>query len=279
MKIAILSGKGGTGKTLVSVNLAAVSGNSTYIDCDVEEPNGHIFFKPSVNEESDIKVLIPVCDNEKCTGCRKCVKFCNFNALAHVNGGLMVFEDICHSCGGCKLICPENAITEKEKSIGKIKIGTSGGTNVISGIMNTGEESGVPIINQLLNRKFKPDENVFIDCPPGSSCSVMESIKDADYCILVTEPTVLGLHDFKMVYELVSIFNKPHGVVLNKCNEDYNPARQYCLDHDIRILMEIPYDHELGRLNSSGMIITRETVRYRVIFSRLLDIIMKEVRQ
>ena len=279
MKIAILSGKGGTGKTLVSVNLAAVCNNSTYIDCDVEEPNGHIFFKPVINQESDIKVLVPVCDDDKCTGCRKCVDFCNFNALAHVDGKLLVFEDICHSCGGCKLVCPENAISEKEKTIGKIKIGVSEGTNVISGIMNTGEESGVPIIDELLAREFTEDENVFIDCPPGSSCSVMESIKDADYCVLVTEPTVLGLHDFKMVYELVTLFNKPYGVVLNKCTDEYNPTGQYCVDNDINILMEIPYDNELGKLNSSGKVITREKERFKNMFSLLLEIMLKEVQK
>ncbi len=279
MKIAILSGKGGTGKTLVSVNLAAVCENSTYIDCDVEEPNGHIFFKPVINHESDINVLIPVCDDDKCTGCRECVDFCNFNALAHINGKLMIFEDICHSCGGCRLICPESAITEKEKTIGKIKIGVSEGTNVISGIMNTGEESGVPIINKLLSREFTADANVFIDCPPGNSCTVIESIRDADYCILVTESTILGLHDFKMVYELINIFNKPYGVVLNKCTDEYNPPRQYCFDKDIKILMEIPYDNELAKMNSSGKIISHENERFKNMFNLLLDTVLKEVRK
>ncbi len=279
LKIAILSGKGGTGKTLVSVNLAAVCNDSTYIDCDVEEPNGHIFFKPVIEDKSDIKVLIPVCDDAKCTGCRACVEFCNFNALAHVNGSLMIFEDICHSCGGCKLVCPENAITEKEKTIGKIEIGKSNETNVISGIMNTGEESGVPIIDELLNRDFIDTYNYFIDCPPGSSCTVMESIKDADYCILVTEPTVMGLHDFKMVYELVSLFKKPHSVILNKCTIEYNPAKQFCLDENINILMEIPYDSELALLNSQGKIVARESRKFNEMFSILLETVLKEVHK
>ncbi len=279
LKIAILSGKGGTGKTLVSVNLAAVCNDSTYIDCDVEEPNGHIFFKPIIEDESDIKVLIPVCDNEKCNGCRACVEFCKFNALAYVNESLIVFEDICHSCGGCELVCPENAITEKEKTIGKIKIGKSGNTTVISGIMNTGEESGVPIIDKLLNRDFEETKDYFIDCPPGSSCAVMESIKDADYCVLVTEPTIMGLHDFKMVYELVSLFNKPFSVVLNKCTSEYNPAKQYCLDENINILMEIPYDNELSLLNSQGKIVARENEKFNKMFSDLLETVLKEARK
>lgn len=276
LKFAVLSGKGGTGKTLVSVNLAAVCDNSTYIDCDVEEPNGHIFFKPIIISRENVDVLIPVCDNNKCTGCRKCVEFCNFNALAYINSGIMVFEDICHSCGGCKIVCPENAFTEKEKTIGRIIIGKSDKTTVISGIMNTGEESGVPIISQLLNREFYDDSNCFIDCPPGSSCSVMESIKDADYCILVTEPTILGVHDFKMVHELVQIFKKPYGVILNKCTDAPNPAKLYCIDNCINILMEIPYENELGSLNSDGKIIVREKEKYRKLFSSLLSSIKKE---
>ena len=278
MRIAILSGKGGTGKTLVSVNLSAVCDDSVYIDCDVEEPNGHIFLKPAISEESEIKVLMPFCNDDLCTGCRACVDFCNFNALAYVNNKIMVFEDICHSCGGCKLVCPENAISEKEKTIGKIKIGTSDNVTVISGIMNTGEESGVPIIQGLLDREFPTGTNVFIDCPPGSSCSVMESIKEADYCVLVTEPTILGLHDFKMVHELVELFNKPHGVVLNKCSGSYNPSKQYCIENNIRILAEIPYDNELGKLNSDGKIIVRENEKYKKTFKELLDMVKKGVQ-
>jgi len=279
LKIAILSGKGGTGKTLVSVNLAAVSNNSTYIDCDVEEPNGHIFLKPEISSKTTINVLIPVCDDVKCTGCRACVEFCNFNALAYINDSLLVFEEICHSCGGCKLVCPENAIAEKEKNIGSITIGQSEDTTVISGIMNTGEESGVPIIDELLNRDFLDDANYFIDCPPGSSCSVMESIKDADYCVLVTEPTILGLHDFKMVYELVKLFKKPLGVVLNKCTNEFNPSKQFCDEVNLKILMEIPYDEELGLLNSDGKVISRVNPRFEFMFLDLLESVKKEVNK
>jgi MinD superfamily P-loop ATPase len=276
LKIAVLSGKGGTGKTLVSVNLAVVCPESAYIDCDVEEPNGHIFLKPKISNEYDVSVLIPVCNDENCTGCRTCVDFCNFNALAYVRGRLMIFSDICHSCGGCMLVCPEGAIYEKEKNIGCIKAGNSQGTAVYSGIMNTGEESGVPIINELLKIETYVD-NIFIDCPPGSSCTVMESIRDAEYCILVTEPTVLGLHDFKMVYELVKLFNKPFGVVLNKCTGDYNPSKQYCTDEGIKVLAEIPYDSELAVLNSNGKVVARANPRFKSLFEKILTNIEKEV--
>src|SRR5690554_1656361 len=186
MTIAVLSGKGGTGKTLVSVNLAAVAKKSTYIDCDVEEPNGHLFFKPKQIQEEQILVKIPKVNNELCNGCRKCVDFCKFNALAYIKNKLIVFEDLCHSCGGCILVCPEKALIEKEKVIGKVQKGVSGEVTVWTGILNTGEATGIPIIKKLLEANNpQGDRLTFIDCPPGSACIVMESIKDVDYCVLV----------------------------------------------------------------------------------------------
>jgi MinD superfamily P-loop ATPase len=200
MKIAVLSGKGGTGKTLVSVNLAAVAGHSTYIDCDVEEPNGHLFFKPDIAREELISVKIPQVDEKQCIGCRSCVRFCNYNALAYVNKKLIIFDDVCHSCGGCVLVCPKSALSERDKLIGKIKIGVSGDVNVYTGVMNTGEATGIPIINRLLEEGSAEEHRLtFIDCPPGSACIVMESIKDADYCVLVAEPE-RTLHSSNQIY-------------------------------------------------------------------------------
>jgi len=278
MEIAVLSGKGGTGKTLISVNLAAVSNESAYIDCDVEEPNGHLFFKPRVTKEEEIYIEIPKIDNELCNGCRKCVDFCKFNALAYINNEIKVFEDICHSCGGCKIVCPENAITEKYKMIGKIERGYSENVNVSTGILNTGLASGIPIINKLLEDNRKTNKELtFIDCPPGSACIVMDSIKGADYCIIVAEPTIFGVHNLNMVYELVKLFNKPFGVVLNKCVDKDNPAEKFCLKNKIKILKKIPYDKVLGKLNSDAKIVVRENKKYRNIFNSLLDKIKKEV--
>lgn len=278
VKIAVLSGKGGTGKTLVSVNLAAARNESVYIDCDVEEPNGHLFFKPKNVVETEISVKIPVVDDELCDGCRVCVDFCKFNALAYINGKLKVFDSICHSCGGCTLLCPVKALSEKDKVIGKIQSGISGKTNVYSGVLNTGEESGIPIIQELMEiSKKEKDSLTVIDCPPGSSCVVMESIKDADYCVLVAEPTIFGVHNLSMVYELVKLFDKPYGVVLNKCFEGENPAKKFCLENDITILGEIPFDNELGTLNSNAKIVVRESKKYDVMFSSLLERVIKEV--
>jgi MinD superfamily P-loop ATPase len=278
MKIAVLSGKGGTGKTLVSVNLAAVATTSIYIDCDVEEPNGHLFFEPDHIIEEDVTIKIPVVNDDLCNGCRQCVSFCKFNALAYIQEKLVVFEDVCHSCGGCVMVCPQKALTEKDKVIGKVQKGISEQVLVYTGIMNTGEASGIPIIKNLLNETKKASEELtFIDCPPGSACIVMESIKDVDYCILVAEPTLFGVHNLKMVYELVKLFNKPFGVVLNKCLEGDNPSEIFCVENNIKILSRIPFDHELGTLNSNARIAVRESETYHKIFSSLLEVVKKEV--
>jgi len=278
MRIAVLSGKGGTGKTLVSVNLAAAAKAATYIDCDVEEPNGHLFFKPDGVQAEEISVKIPKVDNELCNGCRKCVEFCNFNALAYIKNKLIVFDDVCHSCGGCILVCPEKALTEKEKVIGKVQKGVSDEVTVWTGVLNTGEATGIPIIKKLLEENPEVDKQTFIDCPPGSACIVMESIKNADYCILVAEPTLFGVHNLNMVYELVKLFNKPFGVLLNKCLEGENPAEKFCFENNIKILGRIPFDNELGTLNSNAEIAVNKNEEYRELFSSLLDTVTKEVQ-
>lgn len=280
MKIAVLSGKGGTGKTLVSVNLAAVAGHSTYIDCDVEEPNGHLFFKPAIAREELITVKIPQVDEKRCVGCRSCVDFCNYNALAYVNKKLIIFDDVCHSCGGCVLVCPESALSERDKAIGEIEIGVAGDVNVYTGNLNTGEATGIPIINRLLEEGSAEGRvPIFIDCPPGSACIVMESIKDADYCVLVAEPTLFGAHNLNMVYELVKLFDKPTGVVLNKCMNEKNPVEEFCLDKNLEILGRIPFDHELASLNSNAEIVVNENEKYRELFSGLLETIVDRVER
>ena len=211
MKIAVLSGKGGTGKTLLSVNLAAVSEQAIYIDCDVEEPNGHLFFKPKNVKIEKIYVGVPVVDYAICDGCRICVDFCRFNALAYIKEKLIVFNEVCHSCGGCILLCPHDALTERKRIIGEIETGMSDNVKVITGRLNIGEESGIQIIKKTLGYVKNKTDLIFIDCPPGSGCSVMESIKDADYCILVAEPTLFGTHNLNMVFDLVNLFEKPFG--------------------------------------------------------------------
>jgi MinD superfamily P-loop ATPase len=277
MKIAVLSGKGGTGKTLVSVNLAAASDQAVYVDCDVEEPNGHLFFKPQNLETELVAIPIPQVDESRCTGCRKCVDFCKFNALAYIGTSWVIFEDICHSCGGCVMICPEKALSEKTKEIGEVTKGTSDNVMVLSGMMNIGEASGIPIIKKLLQNENLSHSLAVIDCPPGSACTVMESIKDADYCILVAEPSIFGAHNLNLVVELVKLFHKPHGVILNKCLDGINPSEEYCKENGLHIIGSLPYDKELGTMNAIGLVAVRESQRYHDIFTGLLQAVMKEV--
>ena len=278
LKIAVLSGKGGTGKTLVSVNLAYTAKKALYLDCDVEEPNGHLFFKPDNLTKEDVSVKIPYVNDYLCNGCKKCVDFCKFNALAYINNKVKVFSEVCHSCGGCMEICPESAISEINKSIGKIEKGNLEDVTVVSGILNTGEASGVPIIKAMIDDKNINEQVTIVDCPPGSACIVMESIKDADYCLLVAEPTLFGSHNLKMVYDLVRLFKKPFGVVLNKAQDGFNPSKEFCENNKIKILSEIPFDAELGKLNSDGKIVSKENRRYHDLFAKLLTDITKEAQ-
>ena len=276
MQIAVLSGKGGTGKTFISVNLACVTENAVYVDCDVEEPNGHLFFKPEITEKQSVSVNIPEWDKTKCTFCRKCVDFCRYNALAMIKEKLYVFNEVCHSCGGCMILCPQKAITEKPREIGVVETGKSDDVTVLTGCLNTGEVSGVPVIKALLE-KLDGISDTIIDCPPGSACVVMESIKKADYCILVAEPTLFGVHNFQMVYELVKQFKKPFGAVLNKCIDGENPAENFCIENRIPILAKFPYNDELAKINSSGLIAARENVKFAEQFRQLLSAVKEAV--
>ena len=278
LKIAVLSGKGGTGKTLVSVNLAYTAKKALYLDCDVEEPNGHLFFKPDNLTKEDVSVKIPYVNDYLCNGCKKCVDFCKFNALAYINNKVKAFSEVCHSCGGCMEICPESAISEINKSIGKIEKGNLEDVTVVSGILNTGEASGVPIIKAMIDDENINEQVTIVDCPPGSACIVMESIKDADYCLLVAEPTLFGSHNLKMVYDLVRLVKKPFGVVLNKAQDGFNPSKEFCENNKIKILSEIPFDVELGKLNSDGKIVSKENRRYHDLFAKLLADITKEAQ-
>jgi MinD superfamily P-loop ATPase len=223
MTVAVLSGKGGTGKTFVSVNLAAASKDAAYLDCDVEEPNGRLFLKPEQVLSSPVTVPLPAFDGEKCTGCRKCVEFCHFNALVFVKNKPMVFPEVCHSCGGCALICPEHAVTETPRQVGIVEEGLSGGIRVVTGILNPGEVSAIPVIKAVLQKGMHAEGLTVVDCPPGSGCSVMESVSRADYCLLVAEPTAFGFHNFKMVHKLVRLLHKSCGVVINKASGEYLP--------------------------------------------------------
>lgn len=276
--VAVLSGKGGTGKTLVSVNLAAAAQNALYIDCDVEEPNGHLYWKPELVQTQEVSRLIPAVNPALCNGCRTCVDFCAYNAIAYIGNSIKVFADVCHSCGGCALLCPQNALHEEPRRVGEVQNGISGGVRTFTGILDTGQASGVSIIQTLLQQTAQEQGPIFIDCPPGSACVVMESIQDADYCVLVAEPTLFGAHNLAMVHRLATLFHKKCGAVLNKCQQGRNPSEEYCTQQGIPILARIPYDEALGRMNSGGGIAVRQSEEYRRLFTGLLHTIEKEAQ-
>ena len=271
MRLAVLSGKGGTGKTLLSVNLAAAADNAAYVDCDVEEPNGHLYFPSDKKQKTPVYRMIPHINPDLCTGCRTCVDFCRFNALAIAGTTVTVFDQVCHSCGGCRELCPTKAISEEPRLIGEVSDSRVGNIRVLSGELRTKEAFGIPIIKMLFKKLTPEDSFVVVDCPPGSACAVMESIQDADVCLLVAEPTIFGAHNLNMVVKLSRLFNKPIGVVLNKCEARENPSEVFCLANNLPILAKIPFDLEIGALHSEAKIAVAADPKYRELFTQILN--------
>lgn len=272
MKLAVLSGKGGTGKTTFATNIAKVLGYR-YVDCDVEEPNGYIFLKPKITERRNVEAIFPSVDNNLCKQCKKCVDICEFNALGFAGNKVVVFQNLCHGCGACMIGCPANAITEASRVIGEVNIGKSEDLDFMMGIMNVGEPMAGPIIDTL--KKMIDETPTIIDCSPGSSCNVVKSIYEADYAILVTEPTEFGLHDLEIAVKLVKKLGIPHGVILNRSDEYDNLIINYCNENNITLLGRIPFDEEIARNYSRGELLINEE-SYMVIFGEIAQRI-KEV--
>ncbi|SHI67036.1 MinD superfamily P-loop ATPase, contains an inserted ferredoxin domain [Geosporobacter subterraneus DSM 17957] len=265
MHIAVLSGKGGTGKTTVSTNLSKIMGYR-YVDCDVEEPNGFIFLKPEIKKVEEVAIPIPEIDQEKCSLCKACVNACHFNALAYTKQSIMLFEQMCHGCGACMIICPTKAIHEKRRTIGKILMGYHKEIECFSGILNLGEPMAGPIISKL--RQYIDNKSTIIDCAPGSSCNVVKAVIDCDYGILVTEPTVFGLHDLKIAVNLVKQMGIPHGVIINCHDPEEELVEAYCMEEHIPILGKIPFDRNIASLHSEGKLLVEDAV-YRAIFQAI----------
>lgn len=266
MNIAVLSGKGGTGKTTVSTNLALAL-NFNYIDCDVEEPNGFLFLKPKVDITKKVMAEYPVINDEICISCGKCVEACQFNALAKVNDDILLFQKLCHSCGACGIVCDNSALTYDEREIGKLESGYAYGIKCIRGTLNIGEPMAVPVIRELL-QNLPVGENI-IDCQPGTSCNVVSSLRYADSAILVAEPTKFGLHDLKLAVELVRMLDIPFGIIINKDDDD-NEVKEYCKEENIYILGVIPYRRDIAEKYSKGDILYHN-LGYRPIFDDLAN--------
>lgn len=251
MVISVASGKGGTGKTTVAVSLALSLDNAQYIDCDVEEPNGAIFLKPVLSEKISVNMHVPQIDEHRCTVCGKCSELCAFNALVNLGKRILVFPQLCHDCGGCALICPEQAIVESPREIGMIQKGMAGSIEFIHGILNVGEPMAPPVIKKLITYVDK-DKTVILDSPPGTSCPVIETVRQSSFCILVTEPTPFGLNDLKLAVETVRRLGVPGGVIINSHGVGNDDVEQYCCDEQIPVLMKIPWSRKIAEHYSRG---------------------------
>jgi len=274
MIIAVASGKGGTGKTTVAVNLALSINNMQLLDCDVEEPNAHIFLKPVIEKEEKVYIPVPEVNEVSCNYCGKCRQVCAYNAFAVLppqkdkKGSILVFTNLCHGCGACSFFCPQKAITEVNKEIGVVETGYSGSIQFIHGKLNIGEAMAVPLIRQVKDY-INPAQTVIIDAPPGTACPVVSAIKGSDFCLLVTEPTPFGLNDLALAVEVVRKLNISFGVVINRADLGDSKVEKYCQKENIPILMRIPFKKEIAEAYSQGMTIVEKLPEYSKKFKEL----------
>lgn len=274
MKISVLSGKGGTGKTLVATNLAAAVRPSQYVDLDVEEPNGYHFLKPRLRETVSVGVPVPRLEEGKCTGCGLCAQVCQFNALAAIKNKVLIFPELCHHCGACSLACPEKALQEVQREVGTISIGEE--RDFMQGELQVGEPVAVPLINEL-KRRVKENGPVFFDCPPGAACAVVHAVEDTDYCLLVTEPTPFGRHDLAIAVRLMEKLGLPFGVLINKGDGKNGDVHQFCREKGSKILAEIPFSLEIAETYSRGELLVHRGKDWLHFFQNLFGKIKEEV--
>ncbi|NWF94461.1 MAG: P-loop NTPase [Syntrophaceae bacterium] len=276
MIISIASGKGGTGKTTVAVNLALslLKESTQLIDCDVEEPNSHLFLKPNIHQVTSVGISVPRIDESKCTYCGKCAQVCEYHAIAVILKNVLVFDELCHGCGACSYLCPEKAISEVERGIGIVQEGSSNGIPFVNGVLNVGEPMASPLIRKVKERIWK-DKIVILDAPPGTACPVIETVKGSDFCILVTEPTPFGLNDLELAVGMLEKLGIPRGVVVNKVDVGNREVWDYCQSKNIPVLMEIPMDREIAESYSKGIPIVFENPCYAPLFLSLFQKVEK----
>lgn len=274
MRIAVASGKGGTGKTTVATNLAflaaQVGRTVVYADCDVEEPNGHLFLKPTIDRERSIDRLIPAVERERCTLCGRCSELCRYGAMACVGQSVLVFAELCHACGGCMLACPEDAIREEPRSVGRLRLGWSGSVQFLDGVLNVGEAMSPPAIRAVKAALPTDADLAILDCPPGTSCPVIESVRGADLVLLVTEPTPFGLYDLGLAVEMTRVFRLPFAVVVNRADAGDREVWEYCRRQGIAILAEIPDDRAVAEAYSRGKLAAAVVPRWAEYLRALL---------
>ena len=258
MTIAIASGKGGTGKTLVATNMAVSltrkNIKTILLDCDVEAPNCNLFIQAKWTDSRPVNIYVPEINEEKCTLCGNCQKVCEYNAIGVFGSSVLVFNELCHACGGCMIACPENAIQETEYTTGICHYGSAKGMDIVSGELNIGEAKAPPVI-AAVKKSIGNNAVTIIDAPPGTSCPVVEATRDADYIILVTEPTPFGYNDLRLSVDLLNRMSKKFGVIINRSTLGDDRVKQFCVENAITILAEIPYDKSIAEAYSIGKLV------------------------
>ncbi|MDZ7262153.1 MAG: ATP-binding protein [candidate division KSB1 bacterium] len=278
MIISVASGKGGTGKTTIATNLAlSLDGQVQFFDCDVEEPNAHIFLKPHITKTKIFGTPVPLVDKTQCTYCGKCGEICQYHAIVVIKENVLVFPELCHSCGGCWLVCPENAISQTEREVGVIEQGTVQGMEFYHGKLRIGEALSPPLI-RAVKKYIDPSKIVIIDAPPGTSCPVIESVKRSDFVLLVTEPTPFGLNDLVLAVEVVRALQIPCGVVVNRSDIGDRRVQEYCQRENIPVLMEIKNDRKIAEAYSNGIPLVEVFPEYKDRFLSLYKEIERRVK-
>jgi MinD superfamily P-loop ATPase len=277
MIISVASGKGGTGKTTVATNLAlSVETPVRFLDCDVEEPNAHLFIQPDFERNETITTPVPQVDENKCTLCGKCAEICEFKAIVVIGETVLPFPELCHSCGGCMEVCPEGAITETGRNLGVIEAGHRNGLEFFHGRLRVGEAMSPPLIRQV-KAYAHTDALTIIDAPPGTSCPVIAAMKGADYILLVTEPTPFGLHDLKLAVGAVKILGIPCGLVINRADMGDDQVMAYAREEEVPVLMEIPFDRRIAEVYSKGEVLVEVMPEWKGRFLDLYDRIQEQI--
>ena len=272
MNICIASGKGGTGKTTLAVNLALALGDrAELLDCDVEEPNAHILLQPQMERNKVVNTPIPLVDLDKCTFCGECARICRFSAIVVVAKKVLLFPELCHSCGGCLAICPSGAISEQDRELGQLNWGlASGEIRLLNGKLRVGETMVPPLIKQV-RKEADPEKITIIDAPPGTSCPVIAAMRGVDYVVLVTEPTPFGLHDLKLAIAAVKLLQIPCGLVINRADIGTDEVYTYAQQEGLPVRLTIPFERRIAELYSRGIPLVKELPEWQEKFVHLFN--------